>query len=189
MNKPFDPTYINLEYIFNKIYEFINGIIAFFSGNASFFDSIKTLMGIISVILITVIFYCLIRLYELREERLKLLATFNTSGPVVSAENQKWGEVIKYINSSNPADWKLAIIEADLILDEMVLRMGYKGANLGERLKTVEEKNFTTLQNAWEAHKIRNRIAHEGSDFSVSRTEARRVIGLYESAFREFEYL
>ena len=104
------------------------------------------------------------------------------------ASKKAWSKLVNYLNSNNQADWKLAILEADVMLDKLVERMGYEGANLGERLKNVEPSDFTTLQDAWEAHKVRNRIAHE-SDYVLTSREARRVMDLFEKVFREFDFI
>lgn len=101
---------------------------------------------------------------------------------------KKWQRVLDHIESQNPNDWKIAIIEADAILDEMVDSMGYNGESLGEKLKGVEQSDFTTLNNAWEAHKVRNMIAHEAS-YQLSEREARRVVDLYRTVFEEFHYI
>jgi hypothetical protein len=103
--------------------------------------------------------------------------------------NKKWEKVLDHINSSNPSDWKLAILEADIMLDEMLDKMSYHGETMGEKLKSVEPSDFNTIDKAWEAHKIRNSIAHEGSDFLMNEREAKRVIALYKDVFDEFRYL
>jgi hypothetical protein len=84
---------------------------------------------------------------------------------------------------------KLAIIEADIMLDTMLTKIGYDGNTVAEKLKNVEESDFVTLQKAWEAHKVRNRIAHDGSKFKISRGEAERVVNLFEQVFKEFYYI
>lgn len=102
--------------------------------------------------------------------------------------NKRWAKIQGLIRSYNSNDWKQAIIEADIILDEMLKKMGYKGDSIGDRLKTVEPSDFTTLDSAWEAHKYRNRIAH-GSDYNISKDEAEEVIKLYEEVFKEFFFI
>ena len=104
-------------------------------------------------------------------------------------ENQKWLKVLEHTNSNNSADWRLAIIEADVMLDELLRTLGYPGEGIGERLKGVDSTDMLTLDNAWEAHKVRNRIAHAGSDFELNERETKRVIALFESVFREFQYI
>lgn len=103
--------------------------------------------------------------------------------------NERWQKVIIHMNSSNPNDWKLAILECDIILQEILEKMGYMQESIGEKLKAVEPSDFTNIEAAWEAHKIRNQIAHEGTDFLINEREAKRVVGLYELVFREFEYI
>ena len=80
-------------------------------------------------------------------------------------------------------------MEADILLDELLDAMKYRGESIGEKLKKIELSDFTTLDLAWEAHRIRNQVAHEGSEFLLSDREARRVIKLYEEVFKEFQYI
>jgi hypothetical protein len=88
--------------------------------------------------------------------------------------------------SSQPNDWKLAIIEADIILDDILKQKGYAGNSLGERLKSISPNQLESLQDAWEAHKVRNRIAHEGSDFILTQRMAQETVTRYQRVFNEF---
>jgi len=103
--------------------------------------------------------------------------------------NPKWAKVLAHVNSTNPSDWRLAILEADIILNEMLDKMGYHGATMGDKLKSIEPSDFSTLQEAWEAHKVRNAIAHEGSDLNLNKAEAERVVRLFEKVFKEFKFI
>ena len=104
-------------------------------------------------------------------------------------KSPRWNVVENHLQSDNPAEWKLAIIEADSMLDELVKKLGYPGSTLGEMMKQIEKSDFTTLDDAWEAHKVRNYIAHQGSTFLLSKHQATHVIRLYEKVFKEFEYI
>ena len=104
-------------------------------------------------------------------------------------QNKRWERVVRLINSQNAPDWKLAILESDIMLGEMLDAMGYRGDSIGEQLKQIEKADFTTLDSAWEAHKIRNSIAHEGEEFLITHREAQRVIRLFEDVFIEFRYI
>ena len=111
------------------------------------------------------------------------------SGGVSGVKSKRFEVVEKHMTSENPAEWRLAIIEADALLEEMVKKMGYEGTTLGEMLKNIESSDFTTLNDAWEAHKIRNQIAHQGSSFLLTKREAKRIIQLYTKVFREFDII
>ncbi len=103
--------------------------------------------------------------------------------------NEKWQSVLDHAESMNSSDWRLAIIEADIILEEMLERMGYQGQSIGEKLKQVEPSDFTTLDNAWQAHKVRNAIAHQGGAFTLSKAEANTAINNYKKVFEEFYFI
>ncbi len=103
--------------------------------------------------------------------------------------NPRWARVLEHVNSPNASDWRLAILEADIMLGDMLDKLGYPGATIGDKLKSVEERDFASLNDAWEAHKVRNAIAHEGSDLVMNKPEAERVVRLFEKVFKEFKYV
>lgn len=111
------------------------------------------------------------------------------AGASVSDKNERWEHVTTLAASENPGDWRVAIMEADIMLDDLVTKMGYGGDTLGDKLKRIEKSDFTTLDLAWEAHKVRNRIAHHGSDFILTHRETKRIIDLYRSVFEEFDFI
>src|SRR5262249_12780407 len=103
--------------------------------------------------------------------------------------NPRWHKVIDHLETDKPSDWKLAVLEADIMLDDMLKASGYEGDTIGEKLKKVERSDFNTIDLAWEAHKVRNLIAHEGTDYQLTQREAIRVIELYKKVFEEFYYI
>lgn len=102
---------------------------------------------------------------------------------------KRWDRVQTHLHSDRESDWRLAVLEADVLLDEMVTHMGYHGDSLGEKLKGIEKSDFLSLDGVWEAHGVRNKIAHEGSSFALTEREAKRILKLYEDAFKEFHYI
>ncbi len=186
--EPFEPNYLNLEYFFNLVYGWLvsAGVPVF---PESWLFWIKVVLAIITLGLLILVVYLVVRLVVMQREHLReayQVVMENVEDKQV--RNAAWLEVLKNMDSENESNWKLAIIEADKMLDTMVKAMNYPGENLGERLKGIEPSDFLTLENAWEAHRIRNRIAHE-SGFMLSRRDARRAISLYESVFKEFNYI
>jgi hypothetical protein len=106
-----------------------------------------------------------------------------------NTRSSRWNIVETHMGSDNPGEWKLAIMEADSILEELVKKLNYPGTTLGEMMKQIDKSDFNTLDDAWEAHKVRNYIAHQGSTFLLTKHQANRVIRLYERVFKEFEYI
>jgi len=86
----------------------------------------------------------------------------------------KLNQLSKIENSQNPLEWKSLLIEIDKLLDYSFKKSGVRGKTLGERLKNAKAKfNYSDYQNIWEAHKVRNVLAHE-INAKVSTTEIKR---------------
>lgn len=101
-------------------------------------------------------------------------------------QSSRFDDIKAHVASDNPNDWKLAIIEADIELERVLDTAGYPGTTIGEKLKAANRETFTTLQDAWEAHKVRNRIAHDGADFVLTKKTAQETIQRYQRVFTEF---
>ena len=177
---------INYNYLYFTVYDWLVGVFTF--SDLGLLVS-KILWGVLGAGLLIFIITIYRKHQELdRIERGVLNEAVRERSGQVDAPNREWQKITDYLSSSNPSDWKLAILEADTLLDILVKKMGYDGENLGERLKKVEPSDFLTLNAAWEAHKVRNAIAHEAG-YELSEREAKRVIKLFESVFEEFEYI
>lgn len=94
----------------------------------------------------------------------------------------KWAIIEGYLSSPNEALWRIGLLEADNMLREVLIEKGYVGSDVGEMLTGAK---FNTIQLAWDAHKVRNRIAHDGTDYTLTEREAKRVFTLYEAVFKE----
>jgi hypothetical protein len=99
-------------------------------------------------------------------------------------DHPKFAVIQGYMSSQSEALWRIGIMEADNVLLEVLTEKGYQGDGVGEKLKNA---SFKTIDLAWDAHKIRNRIAHEGSDFQLTEREAKRAFMLYESVLRDLK--
>lgn len=158
-----------------------------------FWDWFKAISTVVSLLLLTGVVYSYIRLSQVRKEELDELNSMteaSVAGEAVELRRDKrWDQVLLHVNSESSNDWRQAIIEADTILEDIVFRSGYPGETLGEKMRGIEKSDFHTLDEAWEAHKVRNRIAHDGSQFLLSKREALRIIDLYKKVFEEFYYI
>ncbi len=184
---------LNVEYFFRLFYDCYHGTCYLNPSYAGLFAFLAHLwlwiivtgyaLAVLGMILII---YEIMRLFDLREREGKFYGTILVS-PESTEENPRWVHIQELADSNTPSAWREAIIEADIMLDDMLTRQGYSGDGLGEKLKQAQSSQFATLNDAWEAHKVRNQIAHEGSSFDLSESLARRTIQRCEAVFHEFE--
>lgn len=182
-----DSHFLNLEYIFYKISLWVTAV---FTGSFPLFHYIYGLLTFVALVLIAILFYSWMRHRELVAAHAIKLADSIVIPEKIEPKNMRWLGIVDHSMSDRESDWRHAIIEADSVLDELLIARGYQGDGLGERLKNMPKGGaLKNLDGAWEAHKVRNRIAHEGSMFSLSKPETRRVIGLYEEVFKELGFI
>jgi hypothetical protein len=96
---------------------------------------------------------------------------------------EAWATVQKHFFSGNLNDLKMSIVEADNILNDALRYAGIRGTNLGERLKNIKHSQMPNLEDVWDAHKLRNEIAHETS-FILKRDTAEHALAAYNVALR-----
>ena len=154
-------------------------------------DVFVAISMLISLVLGTAIIYCIIRIRQVRHlERMKFRdAERSVAAADVPRTQLRWSKVMEQASSHSEQHWRLAILEADIMLNELLDLRGYKGDTMADKLKQVERADFNSIDDAWEAHKIRNTIAHEGASFQINNRETRRIISLYEKVFREFKII
>ena len=180
---------------FQALYEkFTGGDWEGFRGTLEVWWNVYSVIAILlSILFFAGFIYAKIRLAQLHEIELEHLkeaeARWATQHSHKASKNVKWEEIQRRVSENNPESWRLAIIEADILLDETLTNAGYVGQSIGEKLKTANPTSFTTVQDAWEAHKVRNEIAHVGSDFVLTKRIAQEAIMRFERVFREFEVI
>ena len=184
----------NVEYWFRLLYECFHGgcygstpiDTALFSAWLAHLWLWVVIIGYaLAVVALIIIIYATVRLFELRHHEHEYYTTVLTPPEEAGGSNPRMAHIESLAESANPSDWRTAIIEADILLDDLLSQHGYDGAGVGEKLKTVEPSALDTLNDAWEAHKVRNQIAHQGSTFELSPMLAQRTIARYEAVFRE----
>lgn len=188
--------FLNLEYLFLRIFDFFKNfdIIALLNRFIALLDLLKPVAIIVSLFMFYVIVYSHIRIKQLEEkekeefEAMKAKDLVNQPGQDAAMAEQ-WQKVLAHINSNNPSEWRLAILEADIMLDKLLDKLGYQGDTMAEKFRGVAKGDFLTLRLAQEAHGVRNRIAHDGSSYQLNEREAKAVIEKYKAVFSEFYHI
>ncbi len=185
----FEPRTLNVEFIFQKIYIIIQWLFNFIT-DPKLWSIMGTISIISSIIFLSIIIFALVRIREIQlEEKEELDHEINEALKHQEEkdrdENPRWHYVLTLTESPNESDWRVAIIEADTMLEELLREKGVPGDTTAELLEGARSNGYLHIQDAWDAHLIRNKIAHDGSDFPLSQVEARRVMKLFQNFFEE----
>jgi len=110
--------------------------------------------------------------------------TFKPSG--VKKLTKTWNKVKARLDSGLESEYKLAVIEADAILDDILRRMGYRGDNLVERLAKLTSATLPNIEKLKEAHRSRTNILHN-PDQGLSLDEAQKILNVFEQSFENIQ--
>lgn len=182
---------INIEYWFRLLYDCLRGacygrvdVSQLVALLAHLWLWIIIIGYLLSLAALCIIVYTTMRIFELRKRESEHYATLLPAVETGGA-SPRWRHIEALMEGTSASEWREAIVEADIMLDDLLKQKGYVGEGVSERLKSADPASFETLQDAWEAHKVRNQIAHEGSAFELSEALARRTVARFENVFRE----
>ncbi|MCA9344697.1 hypothetical protein KC946_02580 [Candidatus Saccharibacteria bacterium] len=91
----------------------------------------------------------------------------------------KWDDVQKFCK--NKETWPVAIMNADKLLDEALIKRKFKGKTMGERLVSAQN-HLTNNDGVWSAHNYSKKIASEAitkfkeSDVKKSLVDFRQAL-------------
>ena len=188
VQKPlFDPTYLNIEYVFDKLANSLQSTYVFIT-NAHTWEIIGMISVSISILALIIIIFSLVRLYEIQVfDREEIEHAINHALAKDKERdrtlNPRWKYILTLIESPNESDWRVAIMEADSLLEETFKERGLVGTTMSELLEEAKLNGYPSIQNAWDGHLIRNKIAHEGLDYPLTQVEGRRIVKLYQNVF------
>ncbi len=94
---------------------------------------------------------------------------------------QMWAEIEQTAGQSAMGG-KMAIIEADKLLDKVLKSMFMPGETLGERLKAAAYK-YPNIRQVWGAHRLRNQLVHDTS-FEISSRQIKGALHEYQAALK-----
>lgn len=97
---------------------------------------------------------------------------------------QQWMTIQQSVKDDH-VSMQFAILQADTLLDKALQQRGFAGDTMGERLKSATKaKQLGDAQKVWAAHKLRNRIAHEG-DVAINRAATIKALQAFKRALRD----
>lgn len=94
---------------------------------------------------------------------------------------KRLNKIKKRLQSDSEAEYKLAIIEADDFLNEVLEEREVQGATFEEIVKNTGKVDLPNPQEILQAHEIRNSIVYD-PDYKISQDQATKVLTVYENA-------
>ncbi|MBN2197876.1 hypothetical protein JW698_01625 [Candidatus Wolfebacteria bacterium] len=168
------------------ISDFVNSFIAFFINNLLI---IQILSFCISSILLGFIIYFIFNGEIFKDSVSQYAKTFNKNNFFSGNENLKiWDQIQKRLESKKADQLKIAVIEADNILNNFLREAGYKGKNLEERLLKITSVELCNIEELKQVHKTRKKIDTE-PEFFLNYGEAKTIVDIYKKALQDLNLI
>jgi hypothetical protein len=108
------------------------------------------------------------------------------SKPPKKKSLKRWEAIAKRLDSDSDAQYKIAVLEADKMTEEILKGIGYSGATVGEMLVSIKPSQLDHYAELEEAHEVRTNIVDD-PEFSISQEQARETLDKYEAVLRGLE--
>jgi len=167
------------------ITDFISFFINFISGNLLIIQIISFL---ISTILLALIVYFASQTEFFMEP---VEHFFDTLGAVNMSKRRTlkaWKQIQKRLRSNKINDLKLAVLEADKVLDGILRMAGFPGKDLDERLELIASTQIENIEEIKQAHKFKQRIATEPG-LTITQNEAQISVDIYKKVFQDLNLI
>jgi hypothetical protein len=153
---------------------------------------IQIISGIVSWVMIVLIVYLAVKTDFWQKKIYNVFIGFRKV-PEVGLEHslkviQEWENIIKRLDSGDEANYKLAVIEADKLLDTVLKKLTIPGSTMGERLKAIPVSQLPSIDNVWQVHRLRNHLVHT-TEFVLTENKAKQAMTIYKQAFTELKVL
>lgn len=159
---------------------------------AVIYQVVRALVILLDIALIFIIIYALRELLRYRPKFVwdptKWQKHVKTKKKKVQLQNpvtlNAWKKVESKLKDGSADSLRLAIVEADGVVDEVLKRMNLGGETFADRLSHLSAEKYPSLERLWDAHRVRNNLVHT-PDFEISAMEAEETIAAYEAFLKE----
>ena len=139
--------------------------------------------GILLIIILLSLFSTKWLKYRLLEDFVGFF-TFKPMG--MSRLVKTWERISKRLELRSEDEYKMAVLEAEEMLDNVLEKMGYLGKNLKERVDKLPLITVSNIDSLKDISEIRKRIVYN-PDQELSLDEAKKILDIFEQSLKDLQ--
>ena len=101
---------------------------------------------------------------------------------------KQWQTVEGHLSSHLENDWKIALLEADRIVNQVLDISGLKGENFREKVENANSNQIEQREDLLRAHEVRNAIIRDHG-YVLSSEQAQETIEIFKTFLNHWEAL
>jgi len=102
--------------------------------------------------------------------------------------SKEWESILQKFNSDEEGFWKLAVIEADKLVDAVIKAHKFQGETMAERMKQISESHLSSIDDLWKVHRLRNHLVHT-PEFHINKAQSIKAMQMYQQILKDFKAL
>ena len=155
-----------------------------------FYSAIRTIVIVLEIILLFVGIYAASEVYKYR-----MKFVMDPRRPPKKRKHSpqrfpgildEWKKIETRLASGSPDSTRLAIIEADGLVDQVLKKLHLEGETFADRLARLSSREIPSVDGVWAAHRVRNDLVHTPG-FGISADKAKELFKLYETFLRDMK--
>jgi len=167
--------------IFGALASAYNGFL-----HSTFFFYLKFFSAFISILLLIDVIFLLSK--RIQTDIMIALYGVPTSRFKKSKYVLRWEAIKNRLTEGSVASGKIAIIEADKMLDEALGKLGFAGKTAGEKIKNIKPGQLIGIEELQSTRNLYYKII-EDPGYEVSLEEIKTALAAYERFFRGIEMI
>ncbi len=97
-----------------------------------------------------------------------------------------WSNIVHRANTGTPENLRWAVMEADALVDHVLKQRGMPGETFADRLNEARFTGSKIVEKVFEAHRLRNELAHTPG-FQMSSHQAERALVSFRDFLKELK--
>ncbi len=155
--------------------------------NSFLFTFIKFLLALYTLVLLADLIMLLI-LRSLGQDIRKDMYGADMPVAYKKITKKQWLSVEGHLSGHSSRDWKIAVLEADRIVEDILSKVGFAGENFRERIENVHPDSLEKREELLRAHSVRNAIIRD-PDYVLGKEDAREMVQIYEEFLKDWDAL
>ncbi len=152
------------------------------------FYYIRTITIVLSILFFLGIVFFLSGTEWLKLSLLEPTAEFFKNKPYKSKKFLKqWNAILDRLKTGNELEFKLAVIEADSLLEKILDKMQFEGETVRDKLSKVPKAIIGEIKDIEKAQGIRDSVVHD-PDYQLSLEQAKEVLNIYEKILKQLDF-
>lgn len=135
------------------------------------------------------IIYFLLKTNFIRAYFLEDLIEFISFKPYGATKTQKrWKKIRERLRSDQENDFKVAVIEASLLLNDLLKERGIEGIDVKEKLEKVGREAISNFDDFLEVYNTYKFVSEDPS-YHLTKKETKRFLDVYETVMKDLGFL